>query len=97
MAKRISRERAKELREQQRLREEGMISQSTRVQRKQKARNEKKKKWREKLIRRGGFIPKRAKRWGDPCDYSDCSKWDDGECAYEDYSKNGCFMKQGKK
>ena len=97
MAKKITKERARELREQQRLRKKGTIQPLSRTQKKQKIRKDKKTKWKEKLIRRGGFIPKRAKRWGDPCDYSDCPQWDDGECAYEDYSKNGCFMKKGKK
>ena len=97
MARKISRERIRDIREQQRLREEGKIQQPNRTQRKQKAKKEKKRNWQRQIIRRGGFTPKRAKRWGDPCDWSDCPKWEDGECAYEDYGKNGCYMKRGRK
>lgn len=45
-------------------------------------RQEKETKWIEKLKKRGGFTPKRAKPWGDPCSYTECEKLEGGECAY---------------
>ena len=67
------------------------------MQTKKKMRQEKETKWVEKLKKRGGFTPKRAKHWGDPCSYDECGKWEDGECAYQERDTKGCYMLEKQK
>ena len=96
MGRKITREQAKELQRQklkrEKLQKEGKTVISHKRQIKKKIRQEKETNWIEKLKGRGGFTPKRAKYWGDPCSYTDCPKWDDGECAYQGRDVEGCYM-----
>ena len=100
MGRKITREQAKELQRQklkrEKLQKEGKTLVSKKRKTKIKTKQEKEKRWAEKLKKRGGFTPKRAKHWGDPCSYTDCPKWDDGECAYQERDVEGCYMLEAK-
>jgi len=94
MAHKISKKKARQLmkeeQERKRKQEQGLPIESKREQKK-KAREQKKKSWMQKLRDRGGFKPKRAKRWGEECSLSECSKWEDGLCQYEQ-REQGCYL-----
>ena len=100
MGRKITRERTRELQRQtlkrEKLQREGKTAISYKMQNKKKIKQEKETRWIEKLKKRGGFTPKRAKHWGDPCSYTDCPKWDDGECAYQKRDIEGCYMLEKK-
>jgi hypothetical protein len=101
MGRKITKERVNELQrqkfEREKLQKEGKTVMSHRMQTKKKMRQEKETKWAEKLKNRGGFTPKRAKHWGDPCSYDECVKWEEGECAYQERDTKGCYMNLGEK
>ena len=96
MGRKITKERTKALQrqklEREKLQREGKTVVSQKTETKKKMRKEKEMKWIEKLKGRGGFTPKRAKHWGDPCSYDECEKWEDGECAYQERDEKGCFI-----
>ena len=96
MGRKIARERIMELErqklERERLQKGGKTLISHKRKNRMRIKQEKEKKWAEKLKKRGGFTPKRAKHWGDPCSHPECEKWEDGECAYQDRDKKGCFI-----
>ena len=100
MGRKITKERIKELErqdhERKRLQKEGKTLVSHKKKIKKKKKQEKEKKWAEGLKKRGGFIPKRARHWGDPCSHNECEKWEDGECAHQDRDVNGCYMDEKK-
>jgi len=101
MGRKITKERTRELQRQkfkrEKLQKEGKAVISHKRQTKKKMRQEKEAKWVEKLKKRGGFTPKRAKHWGDPCSYDECGKWEDGECAYQERDTKGCYMVEKQK
>lgn len=100
MGRKITRERTKELQRQklrrEKLQKEGKTVISHKMQTKKKMRQEKEAKWIEKLKKRGGFTPKRAKHWGDPCSCTECEKLDDWECAYQERDTEGCYLERNK-
>ena len=100
MGRKITEERTRELQRQklkrEELKKEGKTAVSHKMQTKKQMRQEKETKWIEKLKRRGGFTPKRAKHWGDTCSYDECEKWEDGECAYKERDEKGCYLKENK-
>ena len=64
-----------------------------RADRRRIKRQQEKKEWILKMKARGGFIPKRAKKWGDPCSNTECRMWEDGECQYSERDTKGCYLK----
>ena len=98
MGRKITIERTRELEreklEREKLQKGGKTIVSQKTETKKKKRKEKEAKWIEKLKERGGFTPKRAKHWGDPCSYDECGKWDDGECAYQERDTKGCYLEK---
>lgn len=92
MGRKISKQRVKELCKQDELRSQGKVVKQGRTEKRQKVRINKKKRWTANLIERGGFTPKRAKKWGDACSLSECPKSEDGECAYQKRDTQGCYM-----
>ena len=87
MGRKISKERILEL-ERQKTNKDKL----SRVKRKRIKREEKQKKWRQNLKSRGGFVRKKAKRWGEPCGHTECKMWEDGECQYSERDKKGCYL-----
>ena len=100
MGRKITGERAREMQRQklkrEKLQKEGKTVISQKTETKRKIKQEKETKWIEKLKGRGGFTPKRAKHWGDPCSYNECEKWEDGECAYQERDTEGCYVLEKK-
>lgn len=95
MGRKISKPRARQLQRQEEQRRkrkgQGKLLRSRRTE-KQHNRENKEQSWIKYLRERGGFKPKRAKRWGGICSWSDCPKWEDGECAYTERDSKGCYI-----
>ena len=100
MGRKITKERLRELErkklERERLKKEGKTLVSDRRKNRIKIKQEKEERWAKKLKKRGGFTPKRAKHWGEPCSHPECEKWEDGECAYQDRDTKGCYLEADK-
>ena len=64
----------------------------SRAERRQKEREEQQEQWVQKMKKRGGFAPKKAKHWGDSCAHTECEMWGDGECQYRERDTKGCYL-----
>lgn len=65
-----------------------------RTERRRREREREKAKWIRKMKKRGGFKRKKAKRWGDDCDYKECRQWEDGTCQYPKRDAGRCFLEE---
>lgn len=94
MSRRITKERANELfgRKQKHLNVDGGNTSSNRQEQKRLQKESDKRIWEERMRKRGGLIPRKAKYWGDDCDIKQCERWVDGSCQYPDRDNDKCVM-----
>ncbi len=69
-----------------------MMATMSRWQKRVMQREKKEREWEKEMKRRGGFVPRRAKYWGDDCDIKQCERWVDGTCQYPGRDEGKCLM-----